>query len=111
MGECCCGQTVRRAHIRALRRLHTVGGGAPANFGLRRRDADPTRSAAARRGAEWSLQFPNIVCLLQMFIGKERIIIIKLRVLHNCFSQLPGLKLAKKLYQNSVQSWAVYLLA
>src|SRR6218665_3127117 len=37
---------------RAGRRLHWVGGGAPVNFGRRRRAAGPKKSAAARRGAE-----------------------------------------------------------
>src|SRR6218665_2916286 len=36
---------------RAVRRRHCVGGGAPVNFGRRRRRAaGPTKSAAARRG-------------------------------------------------------------
>src|SRR6218665_2073130 len=35
---------------RAVRRRHCVGGGAPVNFGRRRRAAGPKKSAAARRG-------------------------------------------------------------
>jgi len=51
--------------LRALRRRHCVGGGAPVNFG-RRRAADPKTSAAA-----WPVKFPDFAYLFQNLFSKE----------------------------------------
>src|SRR6218665_1274500 len=60
--------------IRDVRRRHCVGGGAPVNFGRRRRSAaGPKKSAAARRGRlkTFFLRFTKkFRSILKMFLGK-----------------------------------------
>src|SRR6218665_2094408 len=56
------------SQVRALRRLHCVGGGALVNFGRRRRVAGPKY---LRPSAAWAVKFSNIAYLFQNIFSKE----------------------------------------
>src|SRR6218665_2908399 len=65
---------IYRARVcsRAACQRHCVGGGAPVNFGRRRRATGPKKSAAARRGRpkRFFLRFTKTFCsILKIFLG------------------------------------------
>jgi len=87
-------ENINRIYFKWRTRLHSIGGGAPANFGRRRRAAGPkiSASAAARRGRlsyQKSHTFSNL--------SAKNVYYKDMRVQLSYFSRLSGLKFAEKL--------------